>query len=66
MGLQAGLVQTRRVPVWVWGWPEAFCFLHTVPWLDASTLDLRLQAGLVQSRRVPVWVWDGEAVGFLP
>ena len=31
LGLQAGLVQTRRVPVWVWGWLEAFGFLQTVP-----------------------------------
>ena len=34
LGLQAGLVQTRRVPVWFWGWLEAFGFLQTVPWLD--------------------------------
>ena len=43
------------MPVWVWGWLEAFGFLQTVPWLDASNLeqlDLGLQAGLVQSRRV--------------
>ena len=69
LGLQAGLVQTRRVPVWVWGWLEAFGFLQTVPWLDASNLeqlDLGLQAGLVQTRRVPVWVWGWfEAFGFL-
>ena len=28
LGLQAGLVQTRRVPVWVWGWLEAFRFFR--------------------------------------
>ena len=48
------------MPVWVWGWLEAFGFLQMVPWLDASNLeqlDLGLQAGLVQTRRMPVWVW---------
>ena len=28
LGLQAGLVQTRRMPVWVWGWLEASRFFR--------------------------------------
>ena len=31
MGLQAGPVQTRRMPVWAWGWLEAFRFFRWCP-----------------------------------
>ena len=31
LGLQAGLVQTRRMPGWVWGWLEAFRFFRWCP-----------------------------------
>ena len=42
------------MPVWVWGWLEAFGFLQAS---NLEQLDLGLQAGFVQTRRMPVWVW---------
>ena len=45
LGLQAGLVQTRRMPVWVWGWLEAFRFFRWCPdWMLPILNDL-------------VWAW---------
>ena len=68
-----GLVQTRPVPVGVWGWLEASSFSSDgvltggLPlsfmaggcnlWAGSRLIDLGLEAGLVQTRRVPVWVW---------
>ena len=45
--IEPGLVQTRPVPVWVWGWLDASSFLQMVPCLDASNLD---RAGGCKSR----------------
>ena len=73
----SGLVQTRPVPVWVWGWLEASnfssdgaltggCLWQVGAMSGLRLLDLGLEAGLVRSRRVPVWVWGWlEAYSFL-
>ena len=42
-----GLVQTRPVPVWVWGWLEASSFIQMLPSLEASTCPWQVGAMLL-------------------
>ena len=54
--IEPEFVQTRPVPVWVWGWLEVSSFLQMVPRLDASNLE---QMDLSTAGGCKVWAGSG-------